>query len=181
MSALTHADIAEIVRRRYNGPDGDELRYIPLVDPAIRHLAFEVAANSQLRHWLLTDPANTTVTLANGVANLTTLIANPRIILECLKYGTIRPPVSSAYPTQPFRMINNEGQGQLKGMFDALQPKCWLEGAYLHTKNIAGMRMAGTITLEVPYWPSLAQLPESLVERLVHGNYWSGVIEKNAA
>jgi len=48
------------------------------------------AADPNLRNWLLTNPATTTVALdANGVANLTALIATPRILLECLKYGEI--------------------------------------------------------------------------------------------
>lgn len=180
MSSLTHSDVAELVRRRFNGPDGDELRYIPLVDPAIRHLAYEVAADPELRHWLLTDPATTTVALdANGVANLTALIASPRIILECLKYGSIMPP--AGYSTQPLRMLDNEGQGQLKGMFDSLQGKFWLNGTFLFTKRVNNAFMAGSLRLEVPYWPTLLQLPESLIHKLVHGDYWMGAIEKNAA
>lgn len=181
MSALTHADIGEMVRRRFNGPDGDVLRYVALVDPAIRHLAYDVAVDPNLRPWLMTDPATTTAALdANGIADLSPLIANPRIILECLKYGEIMPPAGSGYPTQPFRMLNSEGQGQLKGMFDALQPKCWLSGYFLHTKRVNAF-MVGSISLEVPYWPTIAQLPESLVHKLVHGDYWDATVKEDAA
>lgn len=183
MSALTHNDIGEMVRRRFNGPPEDVLRYVPLVDSALRDLAYEVAANHQMRHWLLTDPASTTVALdANGVADLSPLITSPRILLECLKYGNIFPPVNTAYPTQPFRMIDNPGQGLVKGMFDSLQPKCWMEGVFLHTKRVRNAFMSGSIALEVPYWPTLAQLPEPLVHKLVHGNYWQAATpEKDAA
>lgn len=181
MSSLSHKDIAEIVRRRFNGPDGDELRYIPLVDSALCHLAYDVAADLGLRHLLLTDPAATVVTLVNGVADLSTLVAAPRILLECLKYGEIMPPIAAGYPTQPFRFIDNTGQGQLKGMFDSLQPKCWLGGNFLYTKMVNNAFMVGDISLEVSYWPDLAQLPDQLVHNLVHGNYWTGAVKEDAA
>lgn len=181
MSALTHKDIAEIIRRRFNGPDGDELRYVPLVDPAIRHLAMDVAADPGMRHWLLTNPTTTTVVLdANGVANLSPLVTTPRILLEYLKCGEILPPVGVGYPTQPFQMIDNSGQGQLKGIFDSLQPKCWLGGNLLYTKMVNGAFMVGPISFEVSYWPTLLQLPDTLIHRLVHGDYWTGAVKENA-
>lgn len=182
MSALTHNDIAEMVRRRFNGPDGDVLRYVPLVDSAIRHLAYDVAADPNLSHWLLTDPATTTAVLdANGVANLTALIANPRILLECLRYGEVMPPVNDSYPQLPLRMLDHEGQGMLKGIFDRLQGKYWLSGKFLHTKRISNAYMAGSISFETGYWPTLDQLPEALIHNLVHGNYWQVPIQKEAA
>jgi len=71
-------------------------------------------------------------------------------------------------------MIDNTGQGQLKGMFDSLQPKCWLGGSFLYTKMVNSAFMVGSISLEVSYWPTLAQLPDQLVHKLVHGDYWTG-------
>lgn len=174
---LNHSDIAELVRRRFNGPEGDELRYIPLVDPALRQLSYDVARDPGLRHWLMTDPTTTTATLdGNGVADLTALIADPRILLECLQYGNIFPPVnvSLGYSTQPFRLIDNTGQMQLAGNYDALVFKATLDGFELKTKSADNNAtpLAGTISFEVPYWPTLAQLPNSLVQKLVWGNYW---------
>lgn len=174
MADLNHSDIAELVRRRFNGPEGDELRYIPLVDPALRQLSYDVAADPALRNWLLTPRTTTTAALdADGVANLTALIASPRILIECLQYGDIYPPASSGI-TQPMRMIDNSGMGQLQGPYDSLVLKCWLEGTELHTRSADGnvTPLSGSLEFEVPYWPTLTQLPNSLVQKLVWGNYW---------
>lgn len=175
MADLNHSDVAELVRRRFNGPEGDELRYIPLVDSALRQLAYDVARDPNLRNWLMTDQATTTAILdADGVADLTTLITTPRILLECLQYGEIFPPVNANYSTQPFRMIDNEGAGQLAGAYDSLVYKAWLHGTDLHTRsgdsNVTPL--VGSISFSVPYWPTIAQLPNSLVQKLVWGNYW---------
>lgn len=175
MSTLNASDIAELVRRRFNGPEGDELRYIPLVDPALRQLSYDVARDQHLRHWLFTPRSTTTVTLdADGVADLTDLIDDPRILLECLRYGNIYPP-AAALSTQPMRMIDNAGQGQLQGAYDSLVYKCWLEGADLHTRSGDGnvTPLTGDLALEVNFWATLPQLPESLIDYLVWGNYWT--------
>lgn len=185
MSVLTTSDICESVRRRFGLPEGDALRFQPLVNPALRRLAYDVAKDSSLRDWLITDPSMTTTTLdGNGVADLTALIANPRILLECLKYGDILPPVG--YPsTQPFRMIATTGQGQLSGAYDALVYKCFLNGVLLGTKSPDNnvTPLAGVISFQVPYWPTLVQLPEPLIERLVNGPYWLEplIAKENAA
>lgn len=177
MADLDHSGIAQLVLRRFNGPQSDELRYIALVDSALRQLAYDVARDSSLRHWLMTDPATTTATLdGDGAADLTTLIADPRILLECLQYGNIFPPVNEAlgYSTQPFRLIDNTGQMQLAGNYDALVFKATLDGFSLKTKSADNNAtpLAGTISFEVSYWPTLALLPEALVQKLVWGNYW---------
>ena len=176
MSTLNASDIAELVRRRFNGPEGDELRYIPLVDPALRQLSYDVARDPSLRNWLMTDPLTTTVTLdADGVADLTDLIEDPRILLECLQYGEIRPPVSVSYSTQPFRMIDNSGMGLLAGNYDSLVYKCYLDGVLLRTKSgdSNATPLAGVMSFQVPYWPTIAQLPNALVQKLVWGPWWS--------
>ena len=174
MSAFNHSDIAEMVRRRFNLPEGDELRFIPLVDSALRQLAYDVAKDPSLRAWLMTDPSFTTASLsAAGVADLTALVASPRILLECLQYGEITPPAAYA-SDQPFRMIDNSGQGQLAGAYDALVYKAWVEGDNLFTKSPDNnvTPLTGTIAFRVPYWPTISQLPEPLVKNLVWGNYW---------
>ena len=177
MADLDHSGIAQLVLRRFNGPQSDELRYIALVDSALRQLAYDVARDPGLRQWLMTDPATTTATLdGDGVADLTALIASPRILLECLQYGNIFPPVNVAlgYSTQPLRLIDNTGQILLAGNYDALVFKATLDGVNLKTKSADNNAtpLAGTISLEVPYWPTIAQLPNSLVQKLVWGNYW---------
>lgn len=176
MADLNHSDVAELVRRRFNGPEGDELRYIPLVDPALRQLSYDVARDPDLRHWLMTDPTTTTATLdAEGIADLTALITSPRILLECLQYGEILPPVNANYSTQPLRMIDNDGMGQLSGAYDGLVYKCWLSGTDLHTRSGNGNEtpLVGDLRFSVPYWATIAQLPNALVQKLVWGNYWT--------
>jgi hypothetical protein len=164
-----------MVRRRFNLPEGAELQFIPLVDPALRQLAYDVARDPSLRDWLLTDPATTTATLdADGVADLEPLIEDPRILLECLQYGDIYPPVASGYPTQPFRLVDNVGLLQLSGGYDSLILKAAVSGHTLKTKSPDGNAtpLVGDISFNVNYWPTLAQLPEMLVEKLVWGNWW---------
>lgn len=176
MSALTNADIAELVRRRFNGPPGDELRYLPLVDSALRQLAVDTAKDANSRDWLMTDPASAVATLdAAGVADLTALIASPRILLDCLSYGDIYPPVDPNYSTQPFRLVDNSGALQLAGGYDSLIYKAHVDGFTLQTKSQDNNAtpLVGDISFRVPYWPTMAQLPEPLVEKLVYGHYWS--------
>ena len=176
MADASVSDVCEMVRRRFNLPEGAELQFMPLVDPALRALSYDVARDPALRNWLMTDPATTTAVLdADGVANLTTLIASPRILLECLSYGEIRPPVNVNYSTQPFRMIDNQGAGEIQGAYDSLVYKAWLDGVKLHTKSADNnvIPLVGSISFSVPYWASLSQLPNSLVQMLVWNDYWN--------
>jgi len=164
-----------MVRRRFGLPEGEALRFQPLVNPGLRRLAYDVAKDPNLRSWLLTDPATTTAVLdANGVADLAPLITSPRILLEALKYGDIYPPVDPNYPTQPFRLMENTGQGLLSGAYDALILKAWVNGTKLQTKSADNNAtpVVGTISFQTPYWPTLLQTPEPLIEKLVDGPYW---------
>lgn len=176
MADASVSDVCEMVRRRFNLPEGAELQFMPLVDPALRALSYDVARDPALRNWLMTDPDTTTAVLdADGVADLTTLVGNPRILLECLSYGEIRPPVNVNYSTQPFRMIDNQGAGEIQGAYDSLVYKAWLDGVKLHTKSSDNnvIPLVGTISFSVPYWATLTQLPNTLVQKLVWGPYWS--------
>lgn len=123
---------------------------------------------------MLTDPATTTLTLGgDGSVSLASLITSPRIILECIEVGEITPP--AAYlSTQPFRFLKNAAQGRLAGCYDGIQLKAWVEGTRLYTKSADNNAtpLAGDIALSVPYWQTLAQLDQSLVERLVFHDYW---------
>jgi hypothetical protein len=175
MSSLNASDIGELVRRRFNGPEGDELRYIPLVDSALRQLAYDVAKDPGMRSWLLSDPTTAIATLdANGIADLTPLIENsPRILLECLCYGDVHPDPSWA-SQQPLRQVPEMGQGLLAGAYDGLIYHYWLEGYFLNTRSPDNNAtpLVGTISFRTPRWPTLAELPEALVQKLVWGNYW---------
>lgn len=176
MSDLNASDIAELVRRRFNGPEGDELRYIPLVDSALRQLAYDVARDPELRSYLMSDPATTTAILdGNGVADLTTLVdTSPRILLDCLCYGDVHPDPSWA-SQQPLRQVNDMGPGLLAGAYDSLVYHYWLEGYKLNTRSPDNNAtpLAGTISFRTPYWPTIDQLPNALVQKLVWGPYWS--------
>lgn len=164
-----------MVRRRFGLPEGGELAFMPLVDPALRRLAYDVAKDPSLRDWMLTDPTSAIATLdANGVADLSPLIVSPRILLECLSYGDIYPPVDPSYPTLPFRMVES-GHLQLAGAYDALVLKCSLNGTSLHTKSPDNNAtpLVGDISFQVPFWATLPQLAEPLVQKLVDGPYWT--------
>jgi hypothetical protein len=175
MSALTNADIAELVRRRFHGPPGDELRYLPLVDSALRQLAYDCAHQGDYQQYVMSDPATTTATLdADGIADLLPLMDDPRILLECLYIGDVHPDPSWD-SQQPLRQANSMGQGLLSGNYDALIYHYWLEGTDLNTRSPDNnvTPLVGTISFRTAYWPTMDQLPELLVEKLVWGHYWT--------
>lgn len=164
MSTLSYEQVAILVRRRTGGREEERLRYVPLVDEGLRRLAYRVARDSRLRNYLLTDPVTTTATLdGNGVADLSTLLTTPRILLECLEYGQINHS-SSSYQ---FQWRQSSEQGNLRGAADSLWLRCWLVGTKLYTKGLGNSVLTGSISLAVAYVPTLAQLPELLVEMLV--------------
>lgn len=172
--AITTNDVCARVRARLKKliPVDDVPRVDVLIAdqirPALEALARKVAYDSKKRPQLLTDPATTTVVLdANGVADLSVLVTGSHILLECLRYGEIYPPVVSGNSTLPLRMVDNSGQGQVKGMFDRLQFKCWLVGEKLHTKSPNSTALAGAISLAVPRVPDLPDLPFSLEGELI--------------
>lgn len=129
-------------------------------DDAIQRTVELCAYDAKLRHLVWTDPASVTVTLDDsGVADLSTLVTDERILLDLLKYGEIR----HADYDHPFRLLENSGQGGFAGSLDALFPKCWLVGSKLHTRTGGETALSGDLTLAVPYWMTLALLPEELV------------------
>lgn len=176
--AETHETIAIRVRRRLGLPESATLGLQPLVDVVLRRLCYDLAKDPNSRNWVLTSPATTTATLdANGVADLTTLIASPRIILECLRYGEITDPSNDL----PMRFLAHTGQGLLAGAYDSLQLKCWLDGSSLYTKSSDNNAtpLSGPLSFSVPYWLTIAQLNDSLTERLVMHPDW--VNQQNVA
>lgn len=165
MSSLTAQDIGVKIRRRLGAPVSDRLRYHPLIDDALyRLVARKVAPAKRLRPLLLTDPAAATVTLVDGAADLSALVASDRILVACLRYGRI----THASYSYALRLLESADQGALPNALDGMFPKCWLVGTTLHTSlDAEGNALTGDLALAVPYWPTLAQLPESLVESLV--------------
>lgn len=163
MSALTNAEVAVLVRRRMGAPVSDRLRYVPLIDSALLLLAKDVAKDRSRRHLMLTDPATTTVALdASGVADLTALIASPRILLPEVHYGQIFDP-SNANPLVERR------QGTRAGNFDTIYLHYRLDGVFLRTQSSDNnvTPLVGPLSLAVPFWSSLALLQEQLVPDLV--------------
>ena len=167
--AETHETIAVRVRRHLGLPESATVALQPLVDVILRRLCLDLAKEPHNRHWILTDPATTTVALSAGVADLSSLITSPRIILEGLCYGEIYPP-SGYTSTLPFHLVEHSGQGQLAGAYDGIQYDAWLVGSSLHTRGED--TLVGTISLAVPYWPTIAQLNGSLTDRLVLHPDW---------
>ena len=128
----------------------------------LQALAREVAESRQLRHHLLTDPSNTTVTLAAGAADLTALIASG-VLLDKLKAGEITHPDNPL----PLEWFNSKAHAALDGGLDSLFIGCWLEGTTLKTKVISDVALAGNLSFRVPFIPTLAQLPDALTGKLV--------------
>ena len=162
MSALTEEQIALLVCKRLGLPPAARLRFVPLIPAGLLRTVRLAAADPTLRHLVWTDPATTTAALnASGVADLSTLVSTTRVQLDLLKYGEIR----HADYSFPLRLIENSGQGAFAGSLDDLFPKCWLTGKKLSTRvRSETSLLAGALSFAVPYWQTLAQLDESLVE-----------------
>lgn len=163
MSAYDEEEVGILVAKRLDADPADVLRFVPLVPGGLLRAVRKCAARPRLRHHVLTDRASVTVALdGSGVANLSALVASPRIQLDLLKYGEIYHS-SSPYP---LRLLETAGQGQFAGSNDALFLKCWLVGSKLYTRSADNNTtpLSGSLSLAVPYWMTLAQLPEALVE-----------------
>ena len=132
---------------------------------ALEKLARQIAVSPRLRHFFLTEPTTVTLTLASdGTVDISSLLTTNRVLLDCLWYGEIFPPVNDLYPTQPFRLVENRQQGLLTGMLDSLVLKAWMEGTTLHTKSPSNNvePLVGSISFRVPYVPTLDQVPANL-------------------
>jgi hypothetical protein len=161
VSSYEENQVGVLVRQRLGLPPSAALGFLPLIPAAILRTIEKAAARADLRPYTLTDPSTTTATLdANGVADLTTLITTPGILLNCVKYGDITHP---DYP-QPLRFLNGGiAHGQFAGALDGLFPKCWLENNDLHTRVATEAALAGDLSLAVPYQQTLAQINDILI------------------
>jgi hypothetical protein len=162
VSTLNEQQVAILACKRAGLPPAAALRLIPLVSAALLLTVRKAAAKTALRHLVWTDPATTTAALdGSGVGDLSTLVTTNRIQLDLLKYGEIR---HSSFE-HPLRLLENSGQGAFSGSLDSLFPKCWLKGQKLSTRVAnEGNLLTGSLSFAVPYWMTLAQLPEDLVE-----------------
>jgi hypothetical protein len=164
MSTLNEEQVGLLVRRRLGLPPATRLRFVPLIPAALLRTVEKCAARDDLRHWVLTDKATTTAALdGSGVAGLSTLVTTPRIQLHLLRYGNIY----HADSTFPLRPLEEAAHGQLAGALDTMFLRYWLEGTNLCTRSADGNTtpLSGPLSFAVPYWMTLAQLPEALVEK----------------
>jgi len=134
-----------------------------LVGNALQRLGNQFAQNPYNRQYLLSDRATTTVALAGGKADLTTLINTSQIELEYLMFGYIWHP---SY-TSPLQWKRGPDIGAIQGPFDGVFPHCWLEGIHLYAKGTNNAVLSGTLSLACPYIPTLAQLPTQLENDLI--------------
>jgi len=167
-------DLEQRVKNRLQ-PEGiaeDDLAFVIGQEtfPALEQLARECARDPSQRHFFLTSPASVTAVLdGTGAADLSSLVTNNGILIDCLQYGEVFPPVSDAYPTQPFRIIENRQQALLSGMLDGLVLKAWREGNLLKTKSPSNNvePLSGSVSFKVPRVPTLAEVPATLEGRVV--------------
>ncbi len=154
-------EIGILVAKRLGADPSDVLRFVPLVPAGILRTCRKAAARRNLRHLVWTDPASVTAALdGSGVADLSALVTTNRVQLDLLKYGEIR---HAGYDF-PLRLVES-ATGGFAGSLDALFPKCWLRGQNLHTRVGGDVAvLPGPLAFAVPYWQTLAQLDESLVE-----------------
>ncbi len=158
---LTEQVRAELGLPAGASPDLDDAVAL-LCDDAILRSARACAADAALRPYVLTDPATTTAPLdASGVAGLTALVRDPRVLLDLLNFGEITHPDLDF----PLRPLATSAQGALASALDALIGKYWIEGSSLYTRSTDGNQtpLSGSLALRVPYWPTLAQYPDALV------------------
>jgi len=155
--------IAILVAKRLKVDPSETLRFVPLIPAAILRAVQKFAERDDLRHHVLTDPAQVTVDLdGSGVADLSDLIDDPRIVLNLLRFGEI----THANFDFPLRRLETTAQARFASALDSLFPKYWLEGNKLKTRATVegGGALSGALALSVPYWMTLAQVPEIVVE-----------------
>lgn len=163
MSALTAKDIAIKIRRRMNAPISDRLRYAPLIDDALLILSREAAKDSDRRQNFITDSDATTLDLdADGVGDLTTLIAAERVILDCVWRGEMFD------PSNPNPLVERR-QGSRAGNYDAIYLHYVLDGKKVRTQSSDNnvTPLVGPLNCALVKWVALPELAEDEVERLV--------------
>ncbi len=175
--ALTPQLVSEIVRHRLGEPDSSRAaRFEFLVPEALKLTGRKIAANTNLRQLLTTDPLATTAVLAADFSiSLPALYASDQILLEYLDYGQIYLE-NEKYPLQ---MMDRQ-RSQLPQYLGNYYRYYYVEGDKLFVKDgIAG----DTVSFAVSYYPAtLADLPDSEeVEALFLSKLVELVVSQDAA
>jgi hypothetical protein len=162
VSSFNEEAIAILVAKKLKVDPSGILRFVPLIPAAILRAVQKFAGRDDLRHHVLTDPSVVTVALDDeGAADLSDLIDDPRIVLNLMRFGEITHPSFEF----PLRRLETAAQSRFASALDALFPKYWLEGKKLKTRATleGGGALSGVLGLSVPYWMTLAQVPEIVV------------------
>lgn len=165
MSILTEEHIAIQVRQKLRLPPTAALDIQPLVSVGLNQLAIQVADSYKDRHWMLTDPSVVSVTLTNGVADLTTTIDTYNILIEKIRYGMVYLNVITG---QPLIWLNQVGVGRMAGPYDSIFNHVWAQGTTLQVRGPNATAPSGILYLAVSYVASLSQLNPSLNDDLVN-------------
>lgn len=165
MSILTAEHVSIQVRQKLRLPPTATLDLQPLIPVALNQLAVQIAGDYKNRHWLLTDPSATTVTLTSGVADLSALIASDNILIEMIRYGDVYLNVVTG---QPMIWENQVGVGRMAGPYDRIFYHVFQQGTNLYVRGPNSSAVSGTLYLAVPYVTDLASLPESLTDDLIN-------------
>lgn len=176
MSVLTEEHIAIQVRQKLRMPETATLDIQPLIPVGLNQLAVQIAGDYKNRHWLLTVPADTAVTLTSGVADLSALITIDNILIEMIRYGNVYYNVTTG---QPLIWENQVGAVRMAGPYDAIFNHVAAQGATLLVRGPNATALSGTLYLAIPFVPDLDTLPEPLTDDLV--NIIARLIVKPAA
>ncbi len=146
-----------------NAPVSDRLRYHPLIEDALLLLTRDAARDKDRRQNFITDKETTSLDLdANGVGDLSTLIASDRVLPECIRYAEMYDP-SNLNPLVQRQQISRPGN------YDRIYLHFRLDGTKIRTQSIDNnvTPLVGPLSCALVRWVTLAQLAESEVEQLV--------------
>lgn len=156
MAALTPDLTAEIIRHRLGLADGSHAaRILFLIPEALKLTGRKIAANPNLRHLLLTDPAEAVEELdADGKIDLTELYDEHQILHEYLDCGEIL----VENETYPLQMVSLT-RANLPQYLGNSYPFGYVKGNFLYVKD--GVEGA-EVSFAVPKFPAdLSEMPES--------------------
>lgn len=159
--AFTHREIAEKARQRVGASPAARLRYQSFVNDALQRIADTVPMDLAKRSHLLTSKGSVTATLTSGVADLATLVnASPFININRIRFGRV---FLNSFD-QPLYWLPDGETALLDDSLDTDFTGYWIEGNKLYTTDAS---LSGTLSLSVPFIPTLASLPNDLVSTLV--------------
>lgn len=131
------------------------------INSALNELTKRCVAESQMRQYVLTDPAVVTVNLdVAGKVDLQAAILAHGILIEYLHLGEIRHP-DYTDPLTPVRA----NEGSMASNYDLIHGRYWLEGTILRTRGVN--TLVGPTGLHVPRALTLSNLHDNLTDDLV--------------